>query len=48
MLTAAREVSVFGDAIAYFNEAASLLDLGLRRATDVVGGYHALKAEGYC
>jgi len=26
--------------------AASLLDLGLRRATDVVGGYHALKAEG--
>jgi rhodanese-related sulfurtransferase len=28
--------------------AASLLDLGLRRATDVVGGYHALKAEGYC
>ncbi|MBC5810670.1 MAG: Glu/Leu/Phe/Val dehydrogenase [Candidatus Eremiobacteraeota bacterium] len=33
MLTAAREVSVFGDAIAYFNEAASLLDLeaGMRR-----------------
>ena len=28
--------------------AASLLDLGLRRATDVVGGYHALKEEGYC
>ncbi|MDT5055283.1 MAG: hypothetical protein QOF66_3649 [Mycobacterium sp.] len=28
--------------------AASLLDLGLRRATDVVGGYHALKAEGCC
>jgi len=28
--------------------AASLLDLGLHRATDVVGGYHALKAEGYC
>jgi rhodanese-related sulfurtransferase len=28
--------------------AAALLDLGLRRATDVVGGYHALKAEGYC
>jgi rhodanese-related sulfurtransferase len=26
--------------------AASLLDLGLRRATDVVGGYNALKAEG--
>ncbi len=26
--------------------AAALLDLGLRRATDVVGGYHALKAEG--
>ncbi|OBG24260.1 sulfurtransferase [Mycolicibacterium celeriflavum] len=26
--------------------AASLLDLGLRRATDVIGGYHALKAEG--
>ena len=33
MLTAAREVSVFGDAIVYFNEAASLLDLdpGMRR-----------------
>jgi glutamate dehydrogenase (NAD(P)+) len=33
MLQAAREVSVFGDAIAYFNEAASLLDLepGMRR-----------------
>jgi glutamate dehydrogenase (NAD(P)+) len=33
MITAAREVSVFGDAIAYFNEAASLLDLdpGMRR-----------------
>jgi glutamate dehydrogenase (NAD(P)+) len=33
MITAAREVSVFGDAIAYFNEAASLLDLdpGIRR-----------------
>ncbi len=33
MLTAIREVSVFGDAIAYFNEAAALLDLapGLRR-----------------
>jgi glutamate dehydrogenase (NAD(P)+) len=33
MLTAAREVSVFGDAIAYFNEAAELLDLepGIRR-----------------
>jgi glutamate dehydrogenase (NAD(P)+) len=33
MLQAAREVSVFGDAIAYFNEAASLLDLepGVRR-----------------
>jgi rhodanese-related sulfurtransferase len=28
--------------------AASLLDLGLHRATDVVGGYHALKAEGFC
>jgi rhodanese-related sulfurtransferase len=28
--------------------AASLLDLGLHRATDVVGGYHALKAGGYC
>jgi rhodanese-related sulfurtransferase len=26
--------------------AASLLDLRLHRATDVVGGYHALKAEG--
>src|SRR4051794_14876717 len=26
--------------------AASLLDLGLHRATDIVGGYHALKAEG--
>jgi rhodanese-related sulfurtransferase len=26
--------------------AASLRDLGLHRATDVVGGYHALKAEG--
>ncbi|WP_193047921.1 rhodanese-like domain-containing protein [Mycolicibacterium baixiangningiae] len=26
--------------------AASLLDLGLHRATDVVGGYRALKAEG--
>jgi rhodanese-related sulfurtransferase len=26
--------------------AASLIDLGLHRATDVVGGYHALKAEG--
>lgn len=33
MMTAIREVSVFGDAIAYFNEAAALLDLdpGLRR-----------------
>src|ERR1700694_306165 len=33
MLTAVREVSVFGDAIAYFNEAAALLDLepGMRR-----------------
>jgi len=33
MLTAAREVSVFGDAIQYFNEAASHLDLdpGMRR-----------------
>jgi glutamate dehydrogenase (NAD(P)+) len=33
MLTAAREISVFGDAIAYFNEAAALLDLepGMRR-----------------
>jgi rhodanese-related sulfurtransferase len=26
--------------------AASLIDLGLHNATDVVGGYHALKAEG--
>ncbi len=26
--------------------AASLIDLGLHRATDVVGGYHALRAEG--
>ena len=26
--------------------AAALLDLGLYCATDVVGGYHALKAEG--
>jgi rhodanese-related sulfurtransferase len=26
--------------------AASLVDLGLQRSTDVVGGYHALKAEG--
>jgi rhodanese-related sulfurtransferase len=26
--------------------AASLIDLGLHRATDVIGGYHALKAEG--
>jgi rhodanese-related sulfurtransferase len=26
--------------------AASLIDLGLHRATDVVGGYRALKAEG--
>ena len=26
--------------------AASLLDLGLHRATDVVGGYYGLKAEG--
>lgn len=26
--------------------AASLLDLGLHRATDVIGGFHALKAEG--
>jgi rhodanese-related sulfurtransferase len=25
--------------------AASLIDLGLHKATDVVGGYHALKAE---
>ena len=33
MMHAAREVSVFGDAIAYFNEAAELLDLepGIRR-----------------
>ena len=33
MMQAAREVSVFGDAIAYFNEAAALLDLepGMRR-----------------
>jgi glutamate dehydrogenase (NAD(P)+) len=33
MIAAVREVSVFGDAIAYFNEAAELLDLdpGLRR-----------------
>jgi glutamate dehydrogenase (NAD(P)+) len=33
VLTAVREVSVFGDAIAYFNEAAALLDLdaGVRR-----------------
>ena len=28
--------------------AASLKDLCLHRATDVVGGYHALKAEGFC
>jgi rhodanese-related sulfurtransferase len=28
--------------------AASLVDLGLHRATDVIGGYRALKAEGYC
>ncbi len=28
--------------------AASLIDLGLHRSTDVVGGYHALKAEGLC
>ena len=28
--------------------AASLVDLGLHKATDVVGGYHALKAEGFC
>ena len=28
--------------------AASLVDLGLHRATDVIGGYHALKAEGLC
>jgi rhodanese-related sulfurtransferase len=26
--------------------AAALVDLGLHRSTDVVGGYHALKAEG--
>jgi rhodanese-related sulfurtransferase len=26
--------------------AASLVDLGLHRATDVIGGYQALKAEG--
>jgi rhodanese-related sulfurtransferase len=26
--------------------AAALLDLGLHRSTDVVGGYHALKATG--
>ena len=26
--------------------AAALVDLGLHRATDVVGGYHALKATG--
>jgi rhodanese-related sulfurtransferase len=26
--------------------AAALLDLGLHRATDVVGGFHALKSEG--
>jgi rhodanese-related sulfurtransferase len=26
--------------------AASLVDLGLHRASDVVGGYHALEAEG--
>ena len=26
--------------------AASLVDLGLHRSTDVVGGYHALEAEG--
>jgi glutamate dehydrogenase (NAD(P)+) len=33
MMTAVREVSVFGDAISYFNEAATLLDLepGVRR-----------------
>ena len=33
MITAVREVSVFGDAIAYFNDAAALLDLepGMRR-----------------
>ena len=28
--------------------AASLRDLGLHRATDVIGGYRALKAEGVC
>jgi rhodanese-related sulfurtransferase len=28
--------------------AASLVDLGLHRSTDVIGGYHALKAEGVC
>ncbi|MFI5510557.1 rhodanese-like domain-containing protein [Mycobacterium sp. NPDC051804] len=28
--------------------AAALLDLGLHRSTDVIGGYHALKAEGFC
>ena len=26
--------------------AAALHDLGLRRSTDVIGGYHALKADG--
>jgi len=26
--------------------AASLIDLGLHKSTDVIGGYHALKAEG--
>ena len=26
--------------------AAALIDLGLHRSTDVIGGYHALKAEG--
>ena len=26
--------------------AASLIDLGLHKSTDVVGGYHALKADG--
>ena len=26
--------------------AASLVDLGLQHATDVIGGYHALKVEG--
>jgi rhodanese-related sulfurtransferase len=26
--------------------AASLVDLGLHRATDVIGGYHALKSDG--